>query len=101
MTFQTWFFSSVPLLRTGGGFSHSTPGLRLSRLGAILDQKISKAFIYIKFRTYTEDTAPKKQKESHNKRAKPQKDSQDGPKNKPGKASNKESHNNKKSKEQK
>lgn len=76
-------------------------GNKLSRLGAILDQKISKAFIYIKFRTYTEDTAPKKQKESHNKRAKPQKDSQDGPKNKSSKVSNKESHNNKKSKEQK
>gem|GEM_PF-6282964 len=43
-------------------------GNKLSKLGAILDQKISKAFIYIKFRTYTEDTAPKKQKESHKER---------------------------------
>lgn len=43
-------------------------GNKLSKLGVILEQKISKAFIYIKFRTYTEDTAPKKQKESHKER---------------------------------
>lgn len=43
-------------------------GNKLSKLGVILEQKISKAFIYIKFRTYTEDTAPKKQKGSHKER---------------------------------
>lgn len=38
-------------------------GNQLSKLGAVLGRTISKAFIYIKFRTYTEDTAPKKRKD--------------------------------------
>ncbi len=35
-----------------------------SRLASAVGQKISKAFIYVKFRTYTEDTAPKKSRKS-------------------------------------
>lgn len=45
----------------------------LSWLGSAIGRLISKAFIYVKFRTYTEDTAPKKSKKS--KKSEKEKDS--------------------------
>ena len=85
-------------------------GNKLSKLGEILDQKISKAFIYVKFRTYTEDTAPKKRGESRKKSvtesdANPDTISDTKPDKEPHKESHaeshKESHKNKKSEKQK
>ncbi len=85
-------------------------GNKLSKLGEILDQKISKAFIYVKFRTYTEDTAPKKRGESRKKSVTESDANPDTiPDTKPDKEphkeshaeSHKESHKNKKSEKQK
>ncbi len=81
-------------------------GNKLSKLGEILNQKISKAFIYVKFRTYTEDTAPKKRGESRRKSdVKPDKEPDAKPDTKPDakpdKEPDKESRKNKKSEEQK